>query len=696
MAEAVRWKISDGVMVVTVENPPVNALDHAARQGLLAAVDAAQAPEVKAIVITGAGSSVFAVGEEIAAASASDRVPLLADVLDRIETCGKLVVAALNGQALGGGLELALACHTRIALATARVGFPEVKLGLLPGAGGTQRTSRLCGAAEALKLMLDGAPIDAATAMAMGLLDGVVEEDLLDRAVILARMLINEGKPPSLTRDRREGFRDPQTYAAAIAAARAVERDSRLPAPERIIACVEAAILLPFEAGMAFERAAAEDLETSKPAAGLRHAARAEARAARIPEAGATPRPVGHAGVIGGGVMGSGIATALLGAGLRVTLVEVDEEALARGLSRIDDLHERAVARGQLSDTAREGEWARLAGATAIESLRSADIAIEAVPEDEALEAGIFRDLDRVMRPGAILATNTSCLDIDDLARVTSRPADVVGLRFFSPVQAMPLIEVVAGAQTAPEVVTTGFELARQLRKFAVRVRGGDGFIGDRIFSACGAAADFMLEDGATPAAVDRVMRDFGFPLGPYQVADMAGLDIAWARRQRLADSRDPSARYVAIGDRLCEAGRFGRKTGAGYYRYGEGSRMGAEDPAVTRIIEAERAAKGIVARNFDYDEIRDRCLYAMVNEGAKILSEGVALRPSDIDLVMLMGYGYPRLRGGPMKTADMIGLLAIRNRLRDWAGDEPFWTPSALLDEMIKEGRSFDDMNAD
>ncbi len=695
MADAVSWKIGEGVMVVTIDNPPVNALDHAVRQGLLAALEAARPPEVRAIVITGAGP-VFSIGEEITKAATADQVPSLGEVLDRIETCGKQVVAALNGQALGGGLELALACHTRIALAEARIGFPEVKLGLLPGAGGTQRTPRLCGAAEALKLMLDGAPIDAVTAMAMGLLDGVVEEDLLDRAVILAGMLIGEGKPPRPTRDRREGFRDPQTYAAAIAAARAVERDDRLPAPERIIACVEAAILLPFEAGIAYERAAAEDLQTSDAAAGLRHAALAEARAARIPEAGATPRPVGHAGVIGGGLMGAGIAVALLGAGLRVTLVEADEAALARGLSRIDDLHERAVARGKLSEESREGEWARLAGATAIEALRAADIAIEAVPEDEALKAGVFRDLDRVLRPGAILATNTSYLDVDDLARVTSRPADVVGLHFFSPVQAMPLIEVVVGAQTAPDVVATGFELARQLRKFAVRAGVCDGFIGNRILTAYRSAADFMLEDGATPAAIDRVMRDFGFPLGPYQVADMAGLDISWARRQRLAESRDPAARYVAIGDRLCEAGRFGRKTGAGYYRYGEGSRMGAEDPAVIRIIEAERAAKGIVARSFGYDEIRDRCLYAMVNEGAKILSEGIALRPSDIDLVMLMGNGYPRLRGGPMKTADVIGLLPIRNKLRDWATQEPFWTPAPLLDEMIKEGRHFDDMNAD
>lgn len=693
MADAVSWWISEGVMVVTIDAPPINALDRQVCRGLLAAVDAADGPEVTAVIFAGAGA-LFSAGADLGDTSGPIPDPMLVEVLDRIETCGKLSVAAMTGDAFGGGFELALACHYRIAHADAKVGFPEVTIGLLPGAGGTQRAPRLCGAAEALTLMLEGRPIDAPTAMAMGLLDGVVEEDVLDQAILLAGMLVEEGKPPRPTRGRRDGFRDPVTYAAAIKAARAVPRDPRLPAPGRIVDCVEAAILLPFEAGIAYERAASEDLQTSAPAAGLRHAVRAERAAARIPEAGATPRPVGHAGVIGGGLMGAGIAAALLGAGLRVTLVEADEDALAAGLSRIDDLHESAVARGRLSEEAREGQWARLAATTSTDSLRGSDLVIEAVSEDEALKAGIFRELDRVLKPGAVLATNTSYLDVNQIARVTSRPADVLGLHFFSPVQAMRLLEVVVADRTAPDVVATGFELARQLRKAAVRAGVCDGFIGNRILTAYRTAADAMLEDGAAPALIDRVMREFGFPLGPYQVADMAGLDISWARRKRLAETRDPAERYVAIGDRLCEAGRFGQKSGAGYYAYAAGSRTGTDDPAVEEIIAAERAAKGIVPRPFGDAEIRERCVYAMVNEGAKILSEGIALRPSDVDLVMLLGYGYPRWRGGPMHTADRTGLLAIRNQLRAWAAEDPFWTPAPILDEMIKEGRSFASMN--
>lgn len=693
MADVVSWQTREGVMVVTIDNPPVNALGHAVRQGLAMAMTEAKAPEIRAVVIGAAGRT-FPAGADIREFGKPSADPQLPAVCDLVEACDKPVIAALHGTALGGGFELALACHYRIALATAKVGFPEVKLGLLPGAGGTQRAPRLCGAEEALKLMISGDPIDAPTAMAMGLLDGVVEADLEDQAVILAGMLVDEGKGARRTRDRREGFRDAVTYEAAIRKARAVSRDRRLPAPGKIIDCVEAALLLPFENGLAYERAAFEDCHDSKASAGLRHAFLAERRVTKIPEAGATPRPVGRVGVVGGGLMGAGICAALLRAGLHVTLVEADRDALAAGLSRIDDLHEAAVARGRLTEDAREGEWARLGGATDVSALGNADLAIEAVTEDEALKAGIFRDLDRVLKPGAVLATNTSYLDVDDLARVTSRPADVLGLHFFSPVQAMRLLEVVAGAQTAPEVVATGFELAKQMKKVAVRAGVCDGFIGNRVLTAYRTAADFLLEDGASPAQIDAAMREFGFAMGPYQVADMAGLDISWARRRRLAETRDPSLRYVAIGDRLCEAGRFGRKSGAGYYRYPDGARQGEEDPAVAEIIAAERSAKGIVARRIGAEEIRHRCVAAMVNEGAKIVSEGIALRPSDIDVVMMTGFGFPRFRGGPMKTADMIGLLPIRNELRKWADEDAFWTPAPILDEMIKNGRHFDGMN--
>ncbi len=682
-------------MIVTIDNPPVNALGAEVRQGLWDAIGAAEDPGVKAVVIHAAGRT-FPAGADIREFGKPPADPWLPDLCNRIEACDKLVVAALHGTALGGGFEVALACHTRIALASAKVGFPEVNLGILPGAGGTQRAPRLCGAQEALTLMIEGKPIDAPTAMAMGLIDGVVEEDLLEQAILLAGMLVEEGKPLRRSGECRDGFRDPIGYEAAIRAARAVKRDPNLPAPGRIIDCVEAALLLPFENGLGYERAAFEDLVASEASAGLRHAFLSERRAGHIPEAHATPREIAQAGVVGGGLMGAGIATALLGAGLHVTLVEADRERLAAGLGRIDDLHERAVKRGRLSADAREAEWDRLGGTTDLAGLGAADLVIEAVTEDEALKAGVFRDLDRVMKPGAVLATNTSYLDVDDLARVTDRPADVVGLHFFSPVQAMRLVEVVAAAKTAPEVVATGFALAKRLGKVAVRAGVCDGFIGNRMLTAYRMAADILLEEGAAPAEVDAAMRDFGFAMGPYQVADMAGLDISWARRKRLADSRDPAQRYVAIADRLCEAGRFGQKTGAGYYRYAEGSRTPEEDPAVADILQAERSARGIEPRRFGKVEIRQRCLFAMVNEGAKILAEGIALRPSDIDVVMLAGYGFPRWRGGPMKAADRLGILQVRNALRGWAADEPFWTPAPMLNDMIKNGRHFDDMNAE
>ena len=690
----VGWTLRDGVAVVTVDHPPVNALSHAVRRGLMAALDDAEADDlVRAVVIAAVGRT-FPAGADIAEFGKPPADPWLPEVCDRIERCAKPVIAALHGTALGGGFEVALAAHYRIALASARVGLPEVTLGLVPGAGGTQRVPRLIGAEQALRLMLTGKPVGAAEALALGLIDGVVEDDLLDQAVALAVMLADEGKGPRPTRERREGMRDPIAYEAAIAAARAALSEPRLPAPGRIIDCVEAALLLPFENGMAFERAAFEDCVASEESAGLRHAFFAERRAAKIPEAGATPRPVGHAGVIGGGLMGAGIAHVLLGAGLRVTLVERERDALAAGLERVAMTQEKAVARGKMTEAERDAQWARLYGALDIGALAEADLAIEAVYEDEALKAGIFREMDRVMRPGAVLASNTSYLDINHLARVISRPADVLGLHFFSPVPAMKLLEVVVGDQTAPEVVATGFELARQLGKQAVRAGVCDGFIGNRILTAYRSAADFLLEDGATPAQVDAAMRAFGFPMGPYEVIDRTGLEISWSRRKRLAATRDPAARYVAIADRLCEAGRTGRKAGRGYYSYDDGGK-GAEDAEVLALIVSEREAKGIVARPIGAGEIRDRCLAAMVNEGARILEEGVALRPSDIDVVMLAGYGFPRWRGGPMEAADLAGILQIRNRLVGYAAEDPtFWEPAVMLGEMIKNGRRFADMN--
>lgn len=704
MAEAVETVVLDDVALVTIDNPPVNALGLAVREGLIAAIDAAEAePAIRAIVLIGAGRS-FPAGADIHEFTAFDHGAPLADpwlpeVCDRIEASAKPVVAALHGTALGGGFEVALAAHWRVAQPGARMGFPEVTLGLLPGAGGTQRAPRLAGAKVALDLMLSGRPIGAGQALTAGLIDEVAEDDLIDAALARARALADAaaaGHPPARTSERAEGMRDPAAYEAEIRARRPKAQDPNIPAPAKIVDCVEAALLLPGAAGHAFERAAFDDCLTSPASAGLRHAFLAERRAARIRElAATTPRDLHKVAVIGGGLMGAGISAALLGAGFQVTMVERDNDALARGLERVAVIHQRAVDKGRLTEAARDAEWDRLEGAVEMSALADADLMIEAVFEDLEVKSQVFQAADRVLKPGAILATNTSYLDIDALAAAVSRPRDVIGLHFFSPAHVMRLVEVVAGAQTAPDVTNTGFTLAKRLGKIAVKAGNTDGFIGNRILAAYRTATDFMLEDGATPAQIDAAMRAFGFPIGPYQVLDMAGLEISWARRKRLAPHRDPNARYVSIGDLMCEAGWFGQKTGRGYYRYEQGARSGVEDPEVLELIAAERARKGITPRGFSDDEIRRRALAAMVNEGAKLLETGIALRPSDIDVVMLTGYGYPRWRGGPMKTADMTGLVRIRKDLLTFAEAEPeFWTPAPLLLDLIKNGRTFDSMN--
>jgi 3-hydroxyacyl-CoA dehydrogenase len=704
MAEAVEMIVLDDVALVTIDNPPVNALNHAVRQGLIEVIEAAEANHaVRAIVLIGAGRS-FPAGADIHEFTAFDHGARLADpwmpeVCNRIEAATKPVVAALHGTALGGGFEVALAAHWRVAQPGARVGFPEVTLGLLPGAGGTQRAPRLAGAKVALDLMLSGRPISAGQALAVGLIDEVADDDLIDAALARARALADDaaaGHPPVRTSDRGEGMRDPAAYEAEIRARRSKVQDPNIPAPSKIVDCVEAALLLPGDAGHGFERAAFDDCLRSPASAGLRHAFLAERRTFRIRElAATTPREIQHVAVIGGGLMGAGITASLLGAGLLVTMVERDNDALAKGLERVAVIHQRAVDKGRLTEAARDAEWDRLEGAVEMSALAEVDLMIEAVFEDFEVKSQVFQAADRVLKPGAILATNTSYLDIDALAATVSRPGDVIGLHFFSPAHVMRLVEVVVGQQTASDVTATGFTLAKRLGKIAVRAGNTDGFIGNRILSAYRTATDFMLEDGATPAQIDAAMRSFGFPLGPYQVLDMAGLEISWARRKRLAATRDPNARYVSIGDLMCESGWFGQKTGRGYYRYEQGSRTGVEDPEVLELIKAERARKGITPRAFTDDEIQRRALAAMVNEGAKLLEEGIALRPSDIDVVMLTGYGYPRWRGGPMKTADQAGLVQIRKNLQTFAEAEPeFWTPAPLLLDLIKNGRTFDSMN--
>lgn len=696
MNDHVAYEVRDGVAVLTITHPPVNALSFTVRSGLFDGVERAESdPTVRSVLIRAEGRT-FPAGADVREFGRPRAEPILSKVVARIEACSKPVVAAVQGTALGGGFEIALGAHFRLAERSARFGLPEIGLGVLPGGGGTQRVPRITGAGPALDLMLSGKPISAEKASDLGLVDALVDGDVGKAGFAFARDLADKGAKPRPTCDRRDGFADASAYGAAIAARRAEAAKSPLEAPAKIVDCVEAAMLLPFEAGIAMERASFDDCENSDGARALRHAFFAERRAAKVPELeGATLREVNTIGVVGAGTMGTGIAVSCLDAGFPVTLVERDDEGLLRGVERIDAIYERSVSKGRMTEAARDARLGQLSGTTRMEDLAQVDLVIEAVFEETSVKEGVFAQLDAVMKPGAILATNTSYLDINALAATISRPEDVVGYHFFSPANIMKLLEIVVADKTDPNVVATGFALAKKLRKVPVRAGVTDGFIGNRILAAYRLAADFMLEDGATPAQIDAAMRAYGFPVGPYQVLDIAGLDISWARRKRLAATRDPAHRYVAIGDRLCEHGWFGQKAGRGYYLYEEGSRVGKEDPEVLQIIAEERAAKGIVPRTFSVEEIQNRCLAAMANEGAHLVEEGVALRPSDIDVVQFYGYGFPRWRGGPMMAAELRGLLSVENALKSWVEEAPeFWEPAALWGELIKNGRGFSDLN--
>ncbi len=697
MTEAVTCEITDGVAVLTIDSPPVNALGHKVREGLSAQLDALSKNNSVGAVILRAEGKTFPAGADVREFGAPRAMPILSRVCAQLEGFPKPVIAEIHGTALGGGFELALACHFRIAEQSAKLGLPEVTLGVLPGGGGTQRLPRLVGAKIALDMMLSGKPISAPEAEKLGVIDKAVAKNLRKATVATARNLIAHHTQPRPTRDRTEGLADPVAFATAVG----VERKRHANAPRenipRIINCVEAASLLPFDAGIAMERQAFDELESGAQARALRHAFFAERRAAKIPELkGATLREVTRIGVVGAGTMGAGIAISCLDAGFPVTLLERNSEGLEAGIAKIRTNYARSVEKGRIDAQALSDRMARLKGSTEMSDLGDVDLVIEAVFEDEAVKRGVFAQLDQAMRPGAILATNTSYLDIDALAASISRPEDVVGYHFFSPAHIMKLLEVVVGEKTHPDVVATGFHLAKKLRKVPVRAGVADGFIGNRILAAYRLAADFMVEDGARPASIDKAMRAYGFPVGPYQVLDMAGLDISWARRKRLAAQRDPNDRYVAIGDKICEQGWFGQKTGRGYYIYG-GENGPVEAPEVLDIIEAERQAKGIAPRQFSEDDIQMRCVVAMANEGARLIDEGVALRPSDIDVVELFGYGYPRYRGGPMMAADQMGLLTVQNALKSYQEEEPkFWAPSPLFEELIKNGRYFADLNGD
>ncbi|AWC26066.1 Fatty acid oxidation complex subunit alpha (plasmid) [Aminobacter sp. MSH1] len=646
-SESVTGTIQDGVLVVTIDNPPVNAISAHVRQGLVEALDhGVSLGLVVGIVVTGAGRT-FVGGADIKEFGKPPVEPTLPEVIEGIESCDKPIVAAVNGAALGGGCEITLACHGRIASDKASFGMPEVKLGIVPGAGGTQRLPRLIGTVAAVDLIGSGRTIKAAEALSLGLVDGVAA-DYLDAALSLVHDLAGEPL-------RRTGLLDvPATEQAAVevAAKKVLSKARGQVAPAEAIRLVKAAADVELKQGLADERATFLRLRDSAEAAALRHVFFAERQAGKVDKLeGIAARKIETVGIVGTGLMGAGIAVAALTAGYRIIGVEQTLEAAAKGSERIAGTLDKSVQSGRLAAAARDDCLARLAVTADAGELAAADLVIEAVFDDLTVKTELFQRLDGIVRLDAILATNTSYLDPDEIAAATAHPERVVGLHFFSPANIMRLVEVVDCKATSPDVLASALAFAKRLGKLPIVCGVTEGFIGNRIFSAYRREAEFMVEDGAAPHEIDAALEAYGFPMGIFAVYDMAGLEIAWARRKRQAATRDPKARYVAIADRLCEAGRFGRKSGRGWYDYGSGERM--VDPEVTALIEAARAAKGIEPRHFSAEEIVTRLLKAMADEGRALLAEGIASRSSDIDLVMINGYGFPAHKGGPMFTAD-------------------------------------------
>ena len=657
------------IAVITLDHPPVNSLGHALRQRLVLALAAAAAdPQVRGIVLSGndkafsAGADVTEFGTPLAVAE-----PVLATVLAAVENCRKPVVAAISGVALGGGLELALACHGRVALESAKLGLPEILLGLIPGGGGTQRLPRLVGIETALTLIQSGQPQSARQLATSGLLDQVVSDGLLTAACALATALAGQSPPLPRARDRQL---DASSTPALLASQREklTPRQQLQPAYAAVLDAL-AASTGPFDAGLQRERELFVQLQASTPSKALRHQFFAEREATKLPAAlQAAPRPVHTVAIIGAGTMGAGIAICALDAGLTVILLEQDAAALQRGQQRVSEHYQSRVSAGKLKASAAAASEARLSPTTDWAQLQRADMVIEAVFEDLAVKQAVFKQIDAHARPGAVLATNTSYLDVDAIANATTRPQDVLGLHFFSPANVMKLLEVVRASQTSADVLATGMALGKTLRKLPVLTGNAFGFIGNRIYNAYRKQCEFMLEDGAWPEEVDAALTAFGFAMGPFTVADLSGLDIAWRMRKAQAARRDPRERYVSILDQLCEQGRLGRKTGAGYYNYAEGKRAKSTDAVVRSLIEHASQQRGLTRRTLDATEIQRRALLAMVNEAALLLAEGVASRASDIDVVLVQGYGFPRWEGGPVFWARQQDRVALEHDLQTLA----------------------------
>ncbi|WP_237213978.1 3-hydroxyacyl-CoA dehydrogenase NAD-binding domain-containing protein [Falsiroseomonas oryziterrae] len=673
--DPVRYEVEGGIAVATIASPPVNALSAALRASLAAAVRrATEDASVRALVIPAEGRTWIA-GADISEFGKPPVSPTLAELIALLDACPKPVVAAIHAAALGGGLEVAMACTARVLGPAAKLGLPEVKLGLLPGSGGTQRAPRLMGAAAALKLMAGGDPLDAKAAMAAGLGEVLAEDDLRMVAIAHAAGLADGPLPAPVSR-RDEGLGPREAFEAEAAAL--AKRAATEPQVAAMVACVRDAFELPFDQALARERQAFLDLLQDPRSKALRHVFFAEREAAKI--AGipreTKPRRVERAAVLGAGTMGAGIAMCFANAGIPVRVIETDEAAMQRGLARIRATYDASVKRGSLTEAARDARMALVEGAVGLEAAGEADMIVEAVFEEMSLKKQVFATLDRVAKPGAILASNTSYLDIDEMAAATSRPGDVLGMHFFSPANVMKLLEVVRARATAPDALVTAAEIGRRLGKVPVVVGVCFGFVGNRMLARRTQQVERLLLEGAAPDQVDKALTDFGFRMGPCAMGDLAGLDIGWRIRQA-------TGKRAPVADALVEAGRLGQKTGKGYYLYPEGARAGVPDPEVTAMIERIAAQEGVARRAIPQEEILDRLLLPMVNEGARILDEGVAARPGDIDVVWLHGYNWPAWTGGPMHWAEARGLGGIIDRLAGFAaatGDESLRAAPALV----------------
>ena len=700
MSRVVNCSEHGAVAVITIDSPPVNGLGHAVRKGLVKCLSDALANNmVEAIVVHGA-DKMFSAGADIKefGSELAFTPPLLTEVINMIEASGKPVVATIHGVAAGGGLELALGCHYRLAAINARLGLPEVTLGIIPGAGGTQRLPRLVGVPAALDLIVQGKLNPALEAHNIGLVDELFEGNAADAGIAYANKLIVDAAGPRPTRNQNAHIEAARGKSEIFEEYRlgAQKKARGMHAPLAAIESIENAVNLPFDESIEKEREIFDRCVESDQSKAMRHAFFAERTVNKIPDVPkeTPPRKVDSVAVIGCGTMGQGISMAFANASIPVKVLEANQEALDAGLAKIEKTYNSSVEKGRISTEERDHVISMITGTLEYAELADADLVVEAVFEELELKKAIFSKLDQVCNPGAILATNTSTLDINEIAATTSRPGDVIGLHFFSPAHIMRLLEIVRGDKTEADVIATAMALAKMLRKTGVLVGVCEGFVGNRMLLAYLREAYFLLEEGALPQQVDKAIYDFGFPMGPFTMLDMAGLTVGYLIRQHQAGTRATDERYSDIEDRIVEMGRLGQKTGAGWYKYEAGTRKPAADDMIEEMIVETSANLGIKRREISDQEIIERCLYPLINEGAKILEEGIAIRSSDIDVVWLYGYGFPRHHGGPMFWADLIGTDTIHGKMVEFETEHGnLMKPAGLLKELAKEGKGFGDI---